>query len=80
MGDFPHAAAVDLHGIRARDASMTQDSPLISVTDRLPPALKLVTVICPFLRCLAYIDAEKVWRYASDNQEIKGVFAWQEFP
>ena len=82
MGDFPNATVVDSPRIRVRDRSMPweHDNAEISVTDRLPPALKRVIVTSPKFRCLGYIDTNNIWRSASDDKEIEGVTAWQEFP
>jgi hypothetical protein len=55
------------------------DTSQISVTDRLPLALKRVIVACPAFRCLGYIGTDNIWRAASDDKEIKDVFAWMEF-
>ena len=72
---------IDLPDIRVRDASVPDNSnPTISVTDRLPPALKAVIAISPVFKCLAYIDANKIWHHNSDGKEIEGVFAWREHP
>ena len=80
MGCIPYAAAVDLKAIRVRDGSMKKEhnDSQISVTDRFPPALKLVIAVCQRSRCLACIDTDSVWRSASDDTGIEDVIAWQE--
>jgi hypothetical protein len=52
----------------------------IACHDRLPPLEERVMVVCRLFRCRGYIDADQVWRFASDDKPIEeAVLAWAEF-
>jgi hypothetical protein len=65
-------------GLAPTTMSGKDDNRPIPVSERLPPPLKRVFVICAKFRCRGYVDDNNVWRYDSDGKEIEEVVAWTE--
>ena len=53
--------------------------PLVSVTERLPPANARVIVVRREFRCLGYVDEQGVWRDAAKSEKRDNAIAWLDF-
>jgi hypothetical protein len=74
---FHRSLAMD-GGLVRTTMSGKDDNRPIPVSERLPPPLKRVFVICAKFRCRGYVDDDNVWRYDSDGKAIEDVIAWTE--